>query len=160
MIYEVVSMEPGEGDRDVLLEIHYWHDDARYGISAPDFIEHHLIQNVLEPKPKYKKNSAGLLQTVDGKLVPNWHVVDGQWVAGPDPAVESSLIVVENSVEDDTVSLLDSPVLRRAIEVEEKRLRGRDLFAPSEVKKNNKLSALGRSAQLKNRVVGKGKKTR
>lgn len=123
MQYRIESIEPGEGDNDVIVTVAYWHGEMR---GKPDFVEDHEICNVPEPHAYPKRNYLGQYYSkVTGELASEWVLTDdGEWVPRtPDPDE-----VVFEDAPPDLDGPITQPLQRRALEVAARKQRGEDRF--------------------------------
>ena len=110
------------GDRDLLVEIAYWHDDNARLTSRPDFIDHHFIINLPAPRPQAVLNELGQIQRADGTWEPTWREVDGEWERSY-PAVGDPAYAWTQPV-DDTATAITATLDRRAAQVASAQERG------------------------------------
>lgn len=127
MIYEITSIDPGEGARDVLLTVSYWYDDNANTNSKPDFVEHHRIISIPSQGAEPARNELGHYLRTDGSLEPAWRLQGDEWSRWhPDPD-DPNYQWISNST-DDPAAVIQSAVERRAQEVKKQGRKGQDLF--------------------------------
>lgn len=139
MIYEILSIEPAEGENDVVAEVHYWYGNIRIPGKA-DFVEHHSIHNIPEPRPirvpvmsqDPELAAIGYYQGIDGIPVPPWYLLEGKWMKG----IPWDRIEYIEAPAPPITPRIEGPIDRRAAEVARDKPQGRDAFAQGEIKPN------------------------
>jgi hypothetical protein len=84
--FEILDIEPGRNEDDVVVTVGYWYDDrARARSKPPDYVDHQEITGIELVVPR--RNRLGQFYGLDGVLVSPYEEVDGDWVPmEPDPA--------------------------------------------------------------------------
>lgn len=153
MEYQIADVQAVGSDRDLLVTLRYWYKDGDMAAGKPaDFTQEHHFVNVPTLKPEFKKTPFGWLYTTDDEPVPAWHEVNGEWVAGPDPADEPR-VVVERDADDVTLDWLMSHIQPQIERLKVVPRRGSDTYADdpglTKPRKNNRAQALGNRGKIK-----------
>lgn len=77
--YEIRAITHLPGERNLLVDVAYWHDDGALPTATPDFVEHHLVINVPTPTPQLTHDEYGQVLRADGTWESQWVEVDGEW---------------------------------------------------------------------------------
>lgn len=145
MQYEIHSIEPIQGDRDLLLELWHWHDDTPIGSREPDFKEHVRLLNIPRDEIAIRTNNLGQYIRSDGYPENPYKMIDNQWVfwrPGPgDPNYIWDGIQVD-SVPDVIVSAVED----RSRDVKSKNIRNKTDFFQEDKRPSisNKPNHIGR----------------
>jgi hypothetical protein len=128
MQYEIRSVEPVGEDRDLLVEVAYWHSDSPSALAGkPDFVEHHHFENVPDQQMNAVMNVMGQYLDPDDYPVNPWVEVDGDWQRIYFEMGDPRLKWIPGPTPDELIRhVLD----QRAAKVKEQALTGEDFFTP------------------------------
>lgn len=130
MIFEIASVEEGEGVNDVVLTVNYWHQEAkgrRRPNRDPDYVEEHVIIGVPDEERVPRRTALGHFVGVDGSVVMGWKINAEGDLVRIDPNEISDQIEWYVRSEEQRDALLLRPVNERALAVAEQRKTGVDV---------------------------------
>lgn len=158
MGYEIKSILPMEDEREVLVEVHHWYNNAsmmRNG--AADLVEHHVI--TLPPRYYPKRDKMGQFVRTDGTLEAPFRENDeGEWEGFAPEYLDLNYVWLEI----DDSELIERALDERAVVAKAKGHRGLDIFVGSQLppiatgKQMAKLSHTAARPSVK-KLVGKRK---
>lgn len=144
MQYEIRSIEPIEGDQNLLVEIWHWHDNAPIGNRDPHHIEHVRFMDLPKPTKRLILNDLEQPLMADGTWGNFWFLnIEDEWERRA-PGIGDPLYAWEDVVPD-IPAIITAGVEGRSRAVKAQNLRTVDTFPANQMPPtSNRPSHVGR----------------